>query len=84
MQANNPGADPLRAILMRDAAPRPAAPPPYAQAAAAPPPAAAPPQYAAGPASGYAPLIRPSAAPVSLAPAPVAPVQSQPLPPLPR
>jgi lipid-binding SYLF domain-containing protein len=79
MQANNPGADPLRAILMRDATPRPAAPP-YAQAAAAVPP----PQYAAGPASGYPPPYPAGAAPVSLAPAPVGPVQSQPLPPLPR
>lgn len=78
MQANNPGADPLRAILMRDATPRPA-PPPYAQAAAA-----APPRYAAGPASGYPPSNPAGAAPVSLAPAPVGPVQSQPLPPLPR
>ncbi len=78
MQANNPGADPLRAILMRDAAPRP---PPYAQAAAVPPTAASPPQYAVGPASGYAPAYPPSAAPVSLVPAPLAPVQSQPLPP---
>ncbi len=81
MQANNPGADPLRAILMRDAAPQLPRPPSYTQAAAAPRVAAGPPQYAAGPASGYAPPVPAGVAPIALAPAPVAPVQSQPLPP---
>ncbi|HEX4261190.1 MAG TPA: lipid-binding SYLF domain-containing protein [Acetobacteraceae bacterium] len=81
MQANNPGADPLRAILMRDAAPPPAAPPPYAQAAATPremPPARYAPGPAPGPGPAYAPAYRGSADP---GPTALAPVQSQPLPP---
>jgi lipid-binding SYLF domain-containing protein len=86
MQANNPGADPLRAILMRYAAPPPpAAPRPYAQAAAAPR-EMPPPRYAPGPTPGaglapgpaYAPAYRGSAYP---GPTSLAPVQSQPLPP---
>ena len=73
MQANNPGADPLRAILMRWAAPAPAAVAPY-------PVAAAPSAYPQ-PAYGQPAYTPASAAPQSLAPAPTASVQSQALPP---
>jgi lipid-binding SYLF domain-containing protein len=70
MQANNPGADPLRAALMRFTPNQPPPPPgvPYAQAAQ--PAYAPPPAYAAGPAAAPATAV-----------APTAPVQSQPLPP---
>jgi lipid-binding SYLF domain-containing protein len=68
MQANNPGADPLRAMLSRYGSPAPvtasAAPPPGGYA---PPRSyAAPPPYAAGPVG---------------APTPLVPVQQHPLPP---
>ena len=69
MQANNPGADPLRAMLMKWATPGPA----MATAAAYPP------SYQAAP-----PAYTPAAAtPRPLAPAPTGAVQSQPLPPPP-
>jgi SH3 domain-containing YSC84-like protein 1 len=81
MQANNPGADPLRAMLMKWATPGPAVATAYApQAGYAPQPGYAPsPGYGAPP--GYTPA---SAAPQPLAPAPTGSVQSQPLPPPPR
>jgi SH3 domain-containing YSC84-like protein 1 len=75
MQANNPGADPLRAILMRWASPGPGMGPAMASAAAYPPPGGYPPGYA--PASAPQPLA-------PMATAPTGSVQSQPLPPPPH
>jgi SH3 domain-containing YSC84-like protein 1 len=81
MQANNPGANPLRAILMRFGAPGMA---PAGYAAAAPPPGYYQQgpygqQGPAGPPPGYYGAAPPQGAPMALTPS--APVQSQSLPP---
>lgn len=68
MQANNPGADPLRAILMQWGAPAAPVAAPYPVASAPPPAYGAP---------AYTPA---SAAPQPLTSAPTGSVQSQPLP----
>ena len=75
MRVNNPGADPLRAALIRFSAP--AAPPaPYRQPTYSRQPAYPPPSYPPGGGYGAPPA---DAGPIQLAP--TSPVQQQPLPP---
>ena len=70
MRVNNPGADPLRAALIR-----------YGSAQPAPPPAYGPPPYGRQPTYGPGAYAQPSEASGPMQLAPTAPVQQQPLPP---